>query len=957
MTAPNSNGTRTSRDAARHYLRFGIHTVPVKPHDKLPWDFERNRLRDEWEQLRVNDADIDRLFAEGCNIGVILGAPSGGLVDVDLDCPEARRAAPHLLPDTDMVGGRESAPDSHYFFVADDPPPKASDKFLDPCVSDRKRNTVLELRSTGGQTVVAPSVYGIDLDKGHHKPERFVWRRHGAAAKVSIDVLATAVRGVAAAALLARYWPTSSRHDAALALGGGLRRAGWLEEAAVKFVTAICAAAEDREVNNRAGCVRDTFARRADERATGWPTLTKLLGARGDAIVGRVTDWLRIIPNDFRATRDGNVRDFRDGFSGSALKWNLPAPLPEMPDVPPFPIDLFPARVADYWSAAAESLGYPVDFVAVPALPLLGAAAGRSIAAEVKRTYKEPPLLWCGLVAPPGAAKSPSLAFAQGPLPRLAEHWVREYQQRVKEYRTEALRYDQDVKEWKKGGCEGQAPEEPERPTVRQLVYSNFTVETLIRGNHANPRGIAVCKDELSGLVCALNQYKGGRGDDRQNLLSMWAGAGVTYNREKDRTAGAPPLTMSHTFLAVGGMIQPDLLAAFRGDVGRGDGGNDGWADRFLLSFPDPPEVTGENWRTVSEPLEAGYADVFRALLDREMVPVTDDEGNVVTHRPFYAPFDGAAERAWEEFTWDVADRMNRLGKFDSYRGVLSKSRHHLVRLAALLHALRCACGEVAADAPVAGETVCRAVSLIGYFEAHGRRCLGVGWLDQPCRVARRLLDWLGRHSEMDAFTRSDAYIQLKDGKDVRKADQLDAPLRLLVDLNYIRPLVPAAVRCGPVATAYQVNPAWDRTVRYPVPKVPNVEHPSDGPASNIRDFRDGISGNPSGARADRPSESSPTSVQPPTPPAATPSAAPADIPATERTGDGQRDTPAQNAQNSAPPFPGGDSVHSVRGYAAERAAASSPSAPPASLFATESPVDAAPDTGAGEEYPFEELL
>jgi hypothetical protein len=858
--APSANGTpHTARDAARHYLRRGIYTVPVKLHDKKPWDFQRNQLRERWEQLRITDADIDGLFPAEGNIGVLLGEPSGGLVDVDLDCPEARRAAPHLLPDTGMVGGRESASDSHYFYVADAPPAKASERFLDPCIPQRDKNLLLELRSTGGQTVVAPSVYGVDLGKGHHKPERFAWRRHGEPRRVAAEVLATAVRGVAAAALLGRCWPESSRHDAALALVGGLRRAGWLEEPVVKFVTAICAAANDREVGNRVGCVRDTFAKDHDEKTTGWPTLAKVLGKKGDAIVGAVLNWLGVSP-------DRVLRDSGEGLSGSAPKWNPPAPLPEMPDVPPFPIALFPPKVADYWLAAAESLGYPVDFVAVPALPLLGAAAGRSLAAEVKRTYKEPPLLWCGLVAPPGAAKSPSLKFAQGPLPQLAEQWVRDYQQRMKDYRAEAMRYEQAARDWKKGGCGGEPPEEPERPIVRQLVYSNFTVETLVRGNHANPRGIAVCKDELSGLVSALNQYKGGRGDDRQNLLSMWAGAGVTYNREKDRASGIPPLTLPHTFLAVGGMIQPDLLSAFRGDAGRDGGGNDGWADRFLLSFPDPPDARGENWKTVSEELEAGYAEVFQALLDLEMVPVTGEEGEVVAHQPYYVPFDAAAEGVWEEFTWSVAGRMNRLGKFDSERGVLSKSKHHMLRLTALLHALRRACGEVAPDAPVTGETASRAVELVGYFEAHGRRCLGVGWLDQPCRVARRLLDWLARNPGTSSFTRSDAYIQLKDGKDVRKSELLGAPLRLLVDLNYIRPLTSTAVRSGPVAAAYEVNPAWDRNTQNPVPKVPNVEPVLERRSSNIRDFRDGVSENSA-----RVQPASPTGTPSPSAPSAEP--------------------------------------------------------------------------------------
>ena len=64
--------------------------------------------------------------------------------------------------------------------------------------------------------------------------------------------------------------------------------------------------------------------------------------------------------------------------------------------------------------------------------------------------------------------------------------------------------------------------------------------------------------------------------------------------------------------------------------------------------------------------------------------PVTDDDGNTIAHRPYYVSFDKRAESVWEEFTGAVADRMNALDPFDSYRGVLSKSRHHTLRLTAL---------------------------------------------------------------------------------------------------------------------------------------------------------------------------------------------------------------------------------------------------------------------------------
>src|SRR5438045_824589 len=95
-----------------------------------------------------------------------------------------------------------------------------------------------------------------------------------------------------------------------------------------------------------------------------------------------------------------------------------------MPPVPPFPLDVFPDKVADYWRAAAESLAVPVDYVAVPGLALLGATVGRSRAAEVKPGYAESPLFWVAVVAPPGGTKSPSLGTARAPLARAEAEWI-----------------------------------------------------------------------------------------------------------------------------------------------------------------------------------------------------------------------------------------------------------------------------------------------------------------------------------------------------------------------------------------------------------------------------------------------------------------------------------------------------------------------------------------------------
>ncbi len=269
--------TATTLDAAIEQLRRGRPVVPSPPGEKGP------RHLTEWQRLRLTEADVPKYFGSGKNIGIILGEPSG-LVDVDLDSVEAFAVADRFLPETAMVHGRPSKPRSHRWYA---PSPIPSTRQF----KDINGTMLIELRSTGGQTIIPPSI--------HPSGEPFAWDANGDPVKIAAATLQAAVSRIASAAILARHWPAQgSRHDAANALAGFLLRAGWSEDDTIAFIEAVITAAKDPELRDRLASVRSTIKTLAAGRqATGGPRLAELL-SDGPGVVARVREWLGIRPTE-----------------------------------------------------------------------------------------------------------------------------------------------------------------------------------------------------------------------------------------------------------------------------------------------------------------------------------------------------------------------------------------------------------------------------------------------------------------------------------------------------------------------------------------------------------------------------------------------------------------------------------------------------------------------------------
>lgn len=229
-----------------------------------------------WDKLAyLNEEAIGSDFV-GANIGVRLGAASGNLLCLDLDCEEAIRAANVLLPPTATFGRRGIA--SHYLYVADASRDKAAFK------APGEAKPLIELLGDGQQVVMPPSVY----DNG----DVSAWTYGETPAQIALDSLECATGKVAAAALIAKEWGEGGRHNLAQLWGGYFAHSDYPEEEALTLIEAVCAAARDAEERDRITAVRDSYRKYDEgEEVTGYPTLIQTCDAR---LVRRVSQWLGI---------------------------------------------------------------------------------------------------------------------------------------------------------------------------------------------------------------------------------------------------------------------------------------------------------------------------------------------------------------------------------------------------------------------------------------------------------------------------------------------------------------------------------------------------------------------------------------------------------------------------------------------------------------------------------------
>jgi hypothetical protein len=330
----------------------------------------------------------------------------------------------------------------------------------------------------------------------------------------------------------------------------------------------------------------------------------------------------------------------------------------------PFPLQAMPVKTRALIRETARTMDIPPDLVGAPVLAALSAAVGNSVRGNVNGLeYRVSAALYVASIADPGASKTPAQRVAFTPIlgeqARLAEGHAEER----REYERERRRYDALQKR------ERANQDPPDKPVYPRTWVDNTTVEALVPILRDNPRGICLIQDELSGWIASFNQYKG-KGNDKQFFLSLWSNAPVQVDR---KTYDIPDF-VSSPFATLFGGIQPGRL----GDLV--DGREDGFVDRFLLSYPDS-HVS----RPTFEGISPKARDTYHSLI-RDLYTFGDADGE-----PEEIAFSGDAFTRYKECVDLLWDEIEYGGHGAGVKSALKKYGDYLGRLSLILAMCRVA--------------------------------------------------------------------------------------------------------------------------------------------------------------------------------------------------------------------------------------------------------------------------
>jgi uncharacterized protein DUF3987/primase-like protein len=480
-------------------------------------------------------------------------------------------------------------------------------------------------------------------------------------------------------------------------------------------------------------------------------------------------------------------------------EWREPLPLPgRLPPVEPLLEEMLPEPLRAWCADVAERMQVPLDFPATTTVVALGAVVGRRASIRPKardRDWEVTPNEWGALIARPGFMKSPAARATLWPLHDLEREAATEYKKELDEYERNRELAELKHEAWKRESLkalkEGRDAyplegENLQKPAWRRYIVNDSTVEKLGEILNANPAGVLLFRDELTGFLANLD--KPGREGDRAFFLECWNGD----SRFAHDRIGRGTVVVEAACLSIFGGIQPGRLRTYLSDALTGGPGDDGLIQRFQLTvWPDDPGPWSNVDRAPNAEARAAVVSLFRRLTKLDPA------------RRLQAHFSREAQELFDDWRRELESRLRSGNLHPALESHLAKYRKLMPSLALKFSLAEAATTLGEADHAVGIGPTKLAAAWCAYLESHAKRAYGC-ILSPSATSAHLLAEKIKRGELPTSFAARDVYRKCWSGLD--RPEAVYGALQVLCGLYWLRE-EKASDTGGRESTSYRVNP------------------------------------------------------------------------------------------------------------------------------------------------------
>ncbi len=442
--------------------------------------------------------------------------------------------------------------------------------------------------------------------------------------------------------------------------------------------------------------------------------------------------------------------------------WSDPIPLvEELLPVVPFDPDMLPEALCTWIKDISERMQVPLDFLAAPAIVVLGSLIGRKIGIFPKAydDWLVVPNLWGAVIGRSAFLKSPSIAEIMKPLDELAATTMQAHQEAMAHYEQQLLWLEAQrsarkdaLKKVAKKADQQEMPampvlEIPLPPHLKRYKTEDGTVEKIGDILLHNPQGILMHRDELTGWLKGLDKY--GHEGDRAFYLESWNGNGA-YTIDR---IGRGTLHVEALCLSIIGGIQPGPLQQYVHQATSGGGGDDGLLQRFqLLVWPDPLK----SWKNIDRPPNAQAKERAYRIFRKFDAFVSFEPGQEDAFKTYTLRFSPEAQHQFDAWRYQLEHKLHNGSLSPALESHLAKYRSLMPKLA-LIFCLIDTPEECFPPQAIDEKAALRAIQWCAYLETHARRLYASA--EAPgMESARALLERIQAGDLSDGFSIREVY-------------------------------------------------------------------------------------------------------------------------------------------------------------------------------------------------------